>query len=226
MEKATPLFNVDKGVLDGSVNQSLVRIGAGTRVGAILWPWGHVIVVWRFGPNVIDAGHRGDEARRCGARADYGMESMNTHLRRGRTFRGSAASLALVSLAALGGCLGMGAHHPHNAAQAEIGVNGYLWRASLDTLAFMPLQSADPFGGVINTDWYVDPRDPTERFKATVYILDSRLRADGLNVTVFKQVSDGHGGWTPSAVSDQTSTDIENAILTRARELRLSNLRG
>jgi len=59
-------------------------------------------------------------------------------------------------------------------------VNGYLWRASLDTLAFMPLASADPYGGVIITDWYVNPERPEERFKCTVYILDSRLRADGL----------------------------------------------
>jgi hypothetical protein len=114
---------------------------------------------------------------------------------------------------------------PKGTATANIGVNSYLWRATLDTLAFMPLQSADPFGGVVNTDWYVDPQRPTERFKATVYILDTRLRADGLNVSVFKQVSDGKGGWIPSPVSDQTSTDIENAILTRARVLRLSNLR-
>jgi hypothetical protein len=107
-----------------------------------------------------------------------------------------------------------------------IGVNGYLWRATLDTLAFMPLQSADPYGGVVITDWYINPEKPGERFKATVYILDSRLRADGLNVTVFKQVSDGAGGWANAPTADQTSTDIENAILTRARQLRLSNIRG
>ena len=52
----------------------------------------------------------------------------------------------------------------------------------------MPLASADPYGGVIITDWYANPEKPDERFKCTVYILDTRLRADGLNVTVFKQV--------------------------------------
>ena len=109
---------------------------------------------------------------------------------------------------------------------AGIGVNSYLWRASLDTLAFMPLASADPYGGVIITDWYVNPEKQDERFKATVYILDTRLRADGLNVTIFKQVSDGAGGWTSAPASDQTATDIENAILTKARQLRLSNLKG
>ncbi len=137
----------------------------------------------------------------------------------------SWTALAFVCAASLAGC-SMLHSHPKAAATAEIGVNGYLWRATLQTLAFMPLASADPFGGVVSTDWYIDPAHPTDRFKATVYILDSRLRADGLSVSVFKQVSDGHGGWTPAPVADQTSTDIENAILTKARELRLSNLRG
>jgi hypothetical protein len=126
----------------------------------------------------------------------------------------------------LAACGGKATHGGPQAGQtAVIGVNSYLWRATLDTLAFMPLQSADPYGGVVNTDWYVDPQRPTERFKATVYILDGRLRADGLTVTFFKEVSNGQGGWTPSPVSEQTSIDVENAILTRARELRLSNLR-
>lgn len=115
---------------------------------------------------------------------------------------------------------------PSAASQASIGVNGYLWRASLDTLAFMPLASADPYGGVIVTDWYSDPAAPNERFKATVYILDTRLRADGLNVTVFKQAKDASGAWADVAASDQTATDLENAILTRARQLRLSNIRN
>lgn len=111
-------------------------------------------------------------------------------------------------------------------AEGSIGVNGYLWRASLDTLAFMPLASADPYGGVILTDWYVNPEKPDERFKATVYILDTRLRADGLNVSVFKQVKDAGGAWVDSPAADQTATDLENAILTRARQLRLSNIKG
>ena len=111
-------------------------------------------------------------------------------------------------------------------AASQLGVNGYLWRATLDTLSFMPLASADPYGGVVITDWYVNPEKPDERFKATVYILDTRLRADGLNVTVFKQISDGAGGWTDAQTAAQTETDIENAILTRARQLHLANISG
>lgn len=111
-------------------------------------------------------------------------------------------------------------------ASSQIGVNSYLWRASLDTLSFIPLTSADPWGGVIITDWYTSPEKPDERFKVTVYILDTRLRADGLNVAVFKQVKDAAGAWVDSATAAQTETDLENAILTRARQLRLSTING
>jgi hypothetical protein len=119
-----------------------------------------------------------------------------------------------------------GVGKPKASNGAEIGVNSYLWRASLDVIKFMPLASADPYGGVIITDWYSDPATPAERFKVTVYILDTRLRADGLNVTVFKQVSNGAGGWTDAATAAQTETDMENAILDRARKLRLANVNG
>jgi hypothetical protein len=109
------------------------------------------------------------------------------------------------------------------AAQAGIGVNAYLWRATLDTLSFMPLMTADPWGGVVNYDWYVNPQTPNERFKATVFILDTRLRADALNVTVTKEVKDASGAWTSAPVAAQTETDLENAILTKARQLNLAN---
>ena len=149
----------------------------------------------------------------------------------------SVTALSLMGLAACGttgpkvdkprgGLFGLGGAKSQTGGPAQIGVNGYLWRASLDTLAFMPLASADPYGGVIVTDWYVNPETPAERFKATVYILDTRLRADGLKVTVFKQVKDASGNWVDAPVSDQTDTDMENAILTRARQLRLSNISG
>ena len=108
-------------------------------------------------------------------------------------------------------------------AQTGIGVNAFLWRATLDTMSFMPLANADPWGGVINYDWYTDPQTPNERFKATVFILDTRLRADALNVTVSKEVRDAAGQWVGAAVAAQTETDLENAILTKARQLNLSN---
>ncbi|HTT82501.1 MAG TPA: DUF3576 domain-containing protein [Rhizomicrobium sp.] len=104
-----------------------------------------------------------------------------------------------------------------------LGVNSYLWHATLDTLAFMPLASADPYGGVIITDWYSAPTDPNERMKITIYILDRRLRADGLKVAVFRQTRSNEG-WIDAEVNPQTATKLEDAILTRARELRLASL--
>ena len=141
--------------------------------------------------------------------------------------RAALAVAAVVGFSGLAACTHHGSAAPKTAvAPNAIGVNSYLWRATLDTLAFMPLVSADPYGGVVITDWYSDPQKPDERFKCTVYILDTRLRADGLNVSIFRQVNNGGGGWVDAPTSAQTSIDIENAILTRARELRLSNLKG
>lgn len=138
------------------------------------------------------------------------------------------ATLAAGSLAACKSSplprIGGGSKKPANVA--TIGVNGFLWRATLDTLSFMPLVSADPWGGTVITDWYANPEKPDERFKATVFILDTRLRADGLKVTVNKQTKDASGQWTDAPTAEQTETDMENAILTRARQLRLSNIAG
>lgn len=102
---------------------------------------------------------------------------------------------------------------------AALGVNAYLWRGALDTLAFMPLASADPFGGVIITDWYQPPASTGERFKATAYILGRQLRADGIRVAIFRQVAQG-GQWVDAPVSPTTTAEIENKVLARARELR------
>ena len=102
-----------------------------------------------------------------------------------------------------------------------IGVNSFLWRASLDTVAFMPLVSADPFGGVIITDWYTPPQSPTERFKINVFILGRTLRADGVRAAVFRQ-QQAATGWVDAPVAGSTATDLENAILVRARQLRIA----
>lgn len=104
-----------------------------------------------------------------------------------------------------------------------IGVNAYLWRAALDTVSFMPLASADPFGGVIITDWYTAEETPNERFKANVFILDRQLRSTGVQVKLFKQVSKG-GRWVDTEVSTESQTQMEDAILTRARQLRYADM--
>ena len=109
-----------------------------------------------------------------------------------------------------------------SAQAAGIGVNSFLWRASLDTIGFMPLASADPFGGVIITEWYSPPEKPGDRFKVTVFILDRRLRADGLRVAVFRQRRTAEGDWADTGVAATTARAVEDAILTGARQMRIA----
>ena len=103
---------------------------------------------------------------------------------------------------------------------SDIGVNAFLWRASLDTISFMPVNSADAFGGVIITDWHSSAEAPNERFKVNVYILGRTLRADGVRVAVFRQVLTRNGQWADSNVPAATKIKIEDSILTRARQMR------
>jgi hypothetical protein len=110
-----------------------------------------------------------------------------------------------------------------DAPDSGVAVNAFLWRASLDTINFIPLVSADPFGGVIITDWYTPAESPNERMKVQITILDRELRADGVRVSVFKQQTAPRGGnWVDAQVDPGTNTQIENAILTRARQLRIA----
>ena len=137
----------------------------------------------------------------------------------------------VVSLALpLAACGHHGKHPQANADLAAskvttIGVNSYLWRASLDTLSFMPLLQTDSNGGVIVTDWYVNPRAPTERMKVTVTILDQDLRADAVRVAALREVNQG-GQWVASPVAASTVQKLEDIILTRARDLRRAAIAG
>ena len=106
-----------------------------------------------------------------------------------------------------------------------IGVNSYLWRASLDALSFMPLLQTDSNGGVIVTDWYTNPRNPGERVKVTVTILDQDLRADALRVATSRQVAQG-GTWVEAPVQAATVQKLEDIILTKARDLRRGAIGG
>lgn len=106
-----------------------------------------------------------------------------------------------------------------------IGINSFLWRASLDTVSFMPLASADPFGGVIITDWYSSPEKPNERFKINIFILDKQLVSNGIKARVFRQTKTKRSSnWRDATVADTTSRQMEDAILTRARQLRVASL--
>ena len=124
-----------------------------------------------------------------------------------------------------GDALTFGGDKGASSEAGALGVNSFLWRASLDTISFFPLSQADPFGGVILTDWYSPPDTPNARFKLNVFILGRQLRADGLRVSVFKQERRSQAGaWADAPVASETVRSLENAILARARELRVAAL--
>lgn len=105
----------------------------------------------------------------------------------------------------------------------NIGVNIYLWRAALESIAFMPIVQADSNGGIIITDWYAQPEQPNERVKANVLILGKSLRADALKVTLFKQTRSG-SEWKDASVSPATITALEDTILTKARAIKVQTM--
>jgi predicted small lipoprotein YifL len=137
------------------------------------------------------------------------------------------ATICVVALAALAGCGGKKPVQAEVAASrvTTIGVNSYLWRASLDALSFMPLLQTDSAGGVIVTDWYTNPRNPAERVKVSVTILDQDLRADALRVVAIREVAQGPG-WVAAPVQAATVQKLEDIILTKARDLRRNAIGG
>ena len=159
----------------------------------------------------------------CGAKTEYTPQE-DLPGRKGRT---NTTGQPTESVLGPGGANLLGGDEDQSqTGGSQIGVNSYLWRASLDTVSFMPLASADPFGGVIITDWYSPPESRGERFKLNIYILGRSLRADGIRAAVFRQRQDPFAGWVDAEVDEQTATDLENAILTRARQIRISGLGG
>lgn len=105
-------------------------------------------------------------------------------------------------------------------------VNKFLWQASLDTLSFLPLASTDPFTGVIATDWGTAPQNPNERFKVTAYMVSSALAASSLKIAVFREVRGADGSWVSASVDPATARQLEDAILTRARQIRIAEVEG
>ena len=138
----------------------------------------------------------------------------------------SAAAILILAIASSGCARNRtlpGALAPSRAT--TIGVNTYLWRAAVDTVSFAPLLQANPSSGVIITDWYTNPKAPGERVKLTISVLDQDLRADALRVAASRQTNQG-GTWVDAPVTAATVQKLEDIILTRARDLRRSTVRG
>ncbi|MFO1036147.1 MAG: DUF3576 domain-containing protein [Geminicoccaceae bacterium] len=117
---------------------------------------------------------------------------------------------------------GLGSPGDPGGGGGSIGVNAYLWRGALQTVSFMPLASADPFTGIIITDWYTPPQTPDQRVKLNILVLDRSLRADAVKVSVFRQTNAG-GEWRDAEVDPKTGVELEDKILTKARELRIAS---
>jgi hypothetical protein len=153
------------------------------------------------------------------SREEYNTDSKREQLLRATSAAGTSGGITLFG----GGGTEKG--QEGSAGAGGLGVNAFLWRATLDTLSFMPLASADPFGGVIITDWHAPGGVSNERFKATAYVLGRQLRSDGVRIALFRQVR-GAGGWVDAPVSAATAAELEDKVLTRARELRSQSAGG
>ena len=101
-------------------------------------------------------------------------------------------------------------------------VNIYLWRGALETINFMPLSSADPIGGTIITDWYSTSDNQNERCKLNILILGMKLSTENLKVTSFCQKFKNQI-WVNKKIDNESNVKIENAILNKAKKLRLQS---
>ena len=101
-------------------------------------------------------------------------------------------------------------------------INPYLWSASLETLSFIPLSSADPFGGTIFTDWYSSESNENERCKVNVFIKGAELKTQNLRVSSFCEVFKNNK-WVGVGTNSQDNISLENAILNKAKKLKLKN---
>ena len=112
-----------------------------------------------------------------------------------------------------------------NNQTASIGVgmpiNPYLWKASLETINFMPLSSADPFAGLIITDWY-SQNNTNERCKINIFIKGVELKTSNLKVNSFCQTLSDKNNWISNESDIEVNAQIENAILNKAKKLKLS----
>ncbi len=100
-------------------------------------------------------------------------------------------------------------------------INPYLWKGSLETISFMPLVSADPFAGIIITDWYNDADTPTERCKINVFIKGLEMKTQNLKVNSFCQTKI-NGSWVDQPINKQNNAKLENAILNKAKKIKVS----
>tara|TARA_B100000989_G_scaffold293608_1_gene271263 strand:+ start:941 stop:1546 length:606 start_codon:yes stop_codon:yes gene_type:complete len=122
----------------------------------------------------------------------------------------------------IGGILSENDDNESSSASITMNVNVYLWRGALETLSFMPLNSADPIGGTIITDWYSISDNQTERCKLNIFITGKKLKTENLKVTTFCQELQNQI-WINKTTGNENNIKIENAILNKAKKIRLQS---
>ena len=118
------------------------------------------------------------------------------------------------------GILGNNEKKNDETSTVSMSVNAYLWRGALETINFMPLSSADPIGGTIITDWYSTTQNQNERCKLNIFISGTQLKSQNLKVSSFCQVFTNQK-WINAEVNEENNIKLENAILNKAKKLRL-----
>ena len=103
----------------------------------------------------------------------------------------------------------------------NVNVNGYLWRATLNILSFVPLISTDALSGTIITDWYVNKNIQNQRLKITVNINTNELKSESIKIKVEIQ-NFKNNIWSQPLTSNSLATQIEDSILNEARNLKLN----
>ena len=101
-------------------------------------------------------------------------------------------------------------------------INPYLWKASLNTVDFMPLSSTDPFAGSIITDWYTAEANLGERCKLNIFINGKDLKTNNLKVLSFCQILKNNQ-WVNMPSKIEENTKLENVILNEAKKLKLTS---
>ena len=146
---------------------------------------------------------------------DLAMKDAETRLQSGGGLFGTGGL-------SLGDVLNEDRDSSSSAINNNMSVNIFLWRGALDTIDFMPLSSTDPIGGTIITDWYSTANNEAERCKLNIFISGKKLKTENLKVTSFCQEFKNQI-WVNKDIDKNSNIKIENAILNRAKKLRLQS---
>ena len=146
---------------------------------------------------------------------DLAMRDAETRLQSGGGLLGKGGL-------SIGNILGSGEKEESAQASIAMSVNVFLWRGALETISFMPLNSADQIGGTIITDWYSTPGNDNERCKLNIFITGKNLKTENLKVTSFCQEFKNQM-WINKKIDNKNNIKIENAILNKAKKLRIQS---